>query len=56
MGDQDRNIVARKAGVMSVEQVGGENHDDMSILVEEPTVLQTLICVLYRITEVFARS
>ncbi|KIV98162.1 hypothetical protein PV10_01842 [Exophiala mesophila] len=43
--DQDRNIVARRAGVMRVVEVGGEIHDDMSIVVEEPAVFQTLMCV-----------
>lgn len=43
--DQDRNIVARMAGVMSVVEVGGEIHQDMCIVVEEPAVFQALGCV-----------
>lgn len=43
--DEDRNIVARKAGVMSTVDVGGEVRVGMRIVVEEPEVWEKLECV-----------
>ncbi|KAJ2979695.1 hypothetical protein NQ176_g3092 [Zarea fungicola] len=43
--DEQRNIVARKAGVMSVVEVGGCVMTGAKIVVEQPTVHVPLLCV-----------
>ena len=43
--DEDRKIVARKAGVMCTVDVGGEVSPGMRILVEEPERFEALGCV-----------
>ncbi len=43
--DEDRIIVARKAGVMSTVDVGGEIRPGMRILLEEPEKFEALGCV-----------
>ena len=40
--DEERNIVARKSGIMGVVLVGGELTPQMRIVVEEPEAFQTL--------------
>lgn len=43
--DADRNIVQRKAGIMSVVERGGEVHEGARIIVEEPELYVPLGCV-----------
>ena len=43
--DAKRNIVARKAGVMSVVEVGGKVDKGMQIIVEKPATFTALECV-----------
>ena len=42
---EDRRIVDRKAGVMSVVEVGGDIHVGMAVVVEEPVIFKALECV-----------
>lgn len=43
--DANRNIVARKAGVMSVVEVGGKVDAGMKLVVEKPETFVALECV-----------
>lgn len=43
--DAQRNIVGRKAGVMSTVEVGGQIRPGMKIVVEEPATFVSLECV-----------
>jgi MOSC domain-containing protein YiiM len=43
--DANRNIVARKAGVMSVVEIGGKVDAGMKLIVEKPETFVALECV-----------